>query len=69
MKIERRYFMLTTRGKLKYLYVMDNKVFNIGKYYAFRNHKWRTTTCSISKVCNDPDVIEISEEDAMLELI
>jgi len=70
--------MLTTRENLQYLYIMDINVhkynhifdvYNTGKVYAFRDNKWRNTYNPINQVCNDPDVKEISEEDAMLELI
>jgi len=70
MQNKRRYFMVKAAfSSARFLYVMDTEVYNRGKYYSFNDCVWRTATCSISNVRNDPRCTELSEEDAMLELI
>ena len=72
MQNKRRYFMLRAQyssERFLYVYVMDTKVCNSGRYYTFGDCIWRAALCSISAVRNDPRCTELSEEDAMLELI
>jgi len=70
MKIERRYFKVEFEdlGDF-YIYVWDVNKDQTGKFYASQDHRWHFTTSTITNMLLDPDATEISEEDAVLELI
>ena len=71
MKPKRRYFIKTSDIDImrrRFLYVIDSDT-GTGKYYYFPVNRWYKAASTLNQLVFDTKVTEISEADAMLELI
>jgi len=71
MKNKHRYFIKTSDIDImrrRFLYVIDSDT-GTGKYYYFPGNRWYKAASTLNQLVFDTKVTEISEADAMLELI